>query len=85
MLMNDKIMFDCYYCTYSINPLCKLIFFFFTKALSHFLTCAHFINILDSGRGQLKAWHMLCHVPGNEHRQSREATAHDLYMGFVVC
>ena len=72
MLMNDKIMFDRYYCINSKKPHRKLrnVCALYSSALPPFFYARTlFINILDSGRGQvlyphddLKALHVLCVV-----------------------
>ena len=69
MLMNDKIMFDIYYCINSANH-CKNEE---NIGALYFITSSHFPSSLlktihDSGPVQLlKILHMLCVTPGNKH------------------
>ena len=71
MLMNDKIMFDRYYCINSANH-CKN-----KKTLAHYILLPHHIflreytfkKMHDSGTVQiLIILHVLCMAPGNKHK-----------------
>ena len=66
MLMNDKIMFDRYYCINSANH-CEN-----EKTLAHYILKSHAITLLktmhDSGPVRiLIILHVLCVAPGNKH------------------
>ena len=68
MLMNDKIMFDCYYCINSANH-CENEENIGTL---YFITSSHLITLLkpvhDSGPVQIIiTLHVLCVAPGNKH------------------
>ena len=71
MLMNDKIMFDRYYCINSAKHceneenMCTLYFI----PSSHFLRENAFKSIHDSGPVQIIIiLHVLCMAPGNKHK-----------------
>ena len=73
-LANDKIMFDRYYCINSIKPLKKKkpeekLADIISKPHHIFIRVHAFMNMLDSGRGQvIMVYLVLRVVPGDGHK-----------------
>ena len=66
--MNDKIIFDCYYCINSAET--KEIMVYYILQLHHIFirVKAFFFMLITGGFQFLIMWHMLCVAPGNEHK-----------------